>query len=67
MAKEICQDCGRLFEGGQNAFFCLACRKRRIGEAAKKRRAKEKLDKLIHANFKEPDINVCIEYENGNT
>lgn len=42
MAKEICQDCGKVFEGGFNAFFCVDCRKRRLGESAKRR----SLDKI---------------------
>ena len=37
MAKEICQDCGRVFDGGAHQFFCLECRKRRLSEAAKAR------------------------------
>lgn len=42
MAKEICQDCGKVFEGGFNAFFCVDCRKRRLSESAKRR----SLDKI---------------------
>ena len=30
MAKEICQDCGRVFDGGAKAFFCPECRRERI-------------------------------------
>lgn len=36
MAKEICQDCGRIFEGGPHAFLCPECRKKRV-EAGKKK------------------------------
>ena len=36
MAKEICQDCGKVFEGGSRAFFCVDCRKRRLSESAKR-------------------------------
>ena len=28
-AKEICQDCGKVFLGGPKAFFCPDCIKRR--------------------------------------
>jgi len=37
LAKEMCQDCGKVFMGGPNAFFCPACKKRRLSESAKKR------------------------------
>lgn len=37
MAKEICQDCGKVFDGGPKAFFCMDCRKRRLSESAKAR------------------------------
>ena len=37
MAKEICQDCGKVFEGGAKAFLCHDCRRRRLSKAAKKR------------------------------
>lgn len=37
MAKEICQDCGKIFEGGPKAFLCPECRKKRV-EAGKKRK-----------------------------
>lgn len=30
MAKEICQDCEKIFEGGPHAFLCEKCRKKRI-------------------------------------
>ena len=35
MAKEICMDCGKVFDGGAKAFFCMDCRKRRLSDAAK--------------------------------
>ena len=44
MAKEICADCGKVFDGGAHQFFCLECRKRRLSEAAKIRN----LSKLGH-------------------
>lgn len=40
MTKEICQDCGKVFLGGPNAFLCGECRKRRSAEAAKRGRNK---------------------------
>ena len=36
-AKEICEGCGKVFVGGQYAFFCPECRRRRQSEAAKRR------------------------------
>lgn len=35
-AKEICQDCGKVFDAGPHAFLCPKCRKRRQSENAKK-------------------------------
>lgn len=35
--KLICEDCGKVFEGGQNANFCLECRKKRLSASAKRR------------------------------
>lgn len=37
MAKEICQDCGKIFEGGPYAYFCPDCRRKRLSVAAKRR------------------------------
>ena len=37
MAKEICQECGTVFEAGPFARFCESCRKRRLSETAKAR------------------------------
>lgn len=36
-AKEICDDCGKVFEAGPKAFLCKECRSKRLSEAAKKR------------------------------
>lgn len=36
MAKEICADCEKVFEGGPKAFLCPECRKRRVREAHRK-------------------------------
>ena len=37
MAIEICEDCGKTFEGGPRAFLCWSCRRKRLSECAKKR------------------------------
>lgn len=37
VAKEICEDCGKVFEAGPKAFLCPSCRKRRLSNAAKAR------------------------------
>ena len=37
MTKEICQDCGEVYEAGPHSFLCPQCRKRHISESAKKR------------------------------
>lgn len=37
MEKEICEDCGKVFEAGPKAFLCPSCRKRRLSNAAKAR------------------------------
>lgn len=42
LAREICQDCGKVFMGGPRAFLCKDCRKKRVADG--KRRAKEKED-----------------------
>jgi len=36
MAKEMCQDCGKVFDGGPKAFFCPECRKRRQSESQRR-------------------------------
>lgn len=38
MAIEICEDCGKTFDGGPRAFICRDCRKKRLSEYAKKRK-----------------------------
>lgn len=42
MAKEICQDCEKIFEGGKNAFLCPKCRKKRVEIGKKKSREKKR-------------------------
>ena len=37
MAKEICEDCGKVFVDGPKAFLCPNCRKRRLSNTAKAR------------------------------
>ena len=37
MAKEICADCEKVFDGGPKAFLCPECRKRRVREAHRQR------------------------------
>ncbi len=32
---EICEDCGKTFIGGPDAFFCPDCRRARVSAAAK--------------------------------
>lgn len=34
---EICEDCGKTFLAGPEAFLCPRCRRKRLSEAAKKR------------------------------
>ena len=46
MAKEICQDCGKLFEAGRYAMFCPNCRSRRQSEAARKSAVARNLGKI---------------------
>ncbi len=69
----ICSECGRkvydinqslALKGDANLFneqfpYCHC--------GAKMDGKKEKLEKLLHANFREPDVNVRIEYEDSNT
>lgn len=37
MVKEMCCECGKVFNAGPNAFLCQKCRKRRLSEQAKAR------------------------------
>lgn len=36
-AKEICEDCGKVFDGGPYSYFCPDCRRKRLRESAKRR------------------------------
>jgi predicted RNA-binding Zn-ribbon protein involved in translation (DUF1610 family) len=49
MAKEICEDCGKIFEAGPYSYFCPDCRRQRLSEAAKRR----KLNKLGNDAYSE--------------
>ena len=40
-AKEVCEDCGKVFMAGSYAFLCPECRKRRLSEYAKRRKLNE--------------------------
>ena len=60
MAKEICEDCGRVYEAGPNSFLCPECRKRRqrLGarrSAAKRKAEKEKREEKAHGNHSQDD------------
>ncbi|MGM9626963.1 MAG: hypothetical protein ACI3V4_02565 [Faecousia sp.] len=37
MAKEICEDCEKVFEAGAYSFLCPDCRRKRLSEIAKRR------------------------------
>ena len=39
--KEICEDCGKLFVAGPDAYLCPECRKKRLSEYAKRRKPNE--------------------------
>ena len=39
--KEICEDCGKLFVAGPDAYLCPECRKKRLSEYAKRRKMGE--------------------------
>ena len=39
--KEICEDCGKLFVAGPDAYLCPECRKKRWSEYAKRRKLNE--------------------------
>lgn len=44
MAKEMCEDCGRAFDAGKQAFICPECRRERMRVAAMKRHSGTDLD-----------------------
>ena len=48
-AKTICEDCGKVFDGGPYAYFCPECRKKRLSKAAKDRN----LNKLGNGAYSE--------------
>lgn len=43
---ELCEDCGKAFMAGPNAFFCPECRSARIAAAARERAKERNLSKL---------------------
>lgn len=53
MAKEICQDCEKIFEGGPHAFLCEKCRKKRISNAMKKYNKKKEAEKEKRESYLE--------------
>jgi predicted nucleic acid-binding Zn-ribbon protein len=61
MAKEICADCGKVFDGGAHQFFCLDCRKRRLSESAKARN----LNKLGNDAYSEQQARRKAERREG--
>lgn len=46
---EICQDCGKTFMAGPNAFFCPECRKARMAAAARENARKRGLNRIGNA------------------
>lgn len=70
MTKEICQECGKVFRAGPNAFFCPECRKEKQRAAVRRARLKEKIkknerltmeamkcrDKIVTLTFAEPQV-----------
>lgn len=37
MAKEICEDCEKVYDGGPYSHYCPDCRRFRLSKAAKRR------------------------------
>ena len=37
MAKEICEDCEKVYEGGPYSHYCPDCRRARLSKTAKRR------------------------------
>lgn len=37
MAKELCEDCGKVYDAGPRSFLCPQCRRKRLSAAAKAR------------------------------
>ena len=37
MAKEICEDCGKVFDAGPRAFIRKDCHRKRLSNSAKRR------------------------------
>lgn len=66
MAKEICQDCEKIFEGGKNAFLCPKCRKKRV-EIGKKKSREKREDKKMSRYIDAELIEKYISREEHNT
>lgn len=62
MAKELCEDCGKVFEGGSAAFFCPECKRKRLSQAAKER----KLNKLGNDAYSQQQAERKRRANNGN-
>ena len=58
MAKELCEDCGKVFDGGPTAFFCPECKKKRLSRAAKERNL-NKLGNAAYSNRQKRKIDGC--------
>lgn len=50
---ELCEDCGKPFMAGPNAFFCPDCRKARIAAAARESAKKRNLNKIGNDAYSE--------------
>lgn len=44
-AKEMCEDCGKVFLAGKYAFLCPECRKKRQSNGGKKSARRRKLER----------------------
>lgn len=52
-APVFCEDCGKVFMGGPNAFFCPKCRKMRVSKAARENAIKRNLNKIGNDAYSE--------------
>ena len=58
MAKELCQECEKMFEGKGSAYLCPDCRRKRLSRYAKERQ----LNKLGNEAYSE----MCARRRSGN-
>lgn len=51
MAKEMCEDCGKVFEAGPYTFLCPDCRRKRMinGHKRKRDRSENRRDNDEHS------------------